>query len=426
MLGCKPEEPEIGKYGTIYGTVTDYSSGNPINNANVRLNPRGETTLTGSDGRFQFNDLAEGSYSLSLSKNGYVDLDDDYVIKIENGNSISRDVQMQKEQSSLKIVDNDGNTVSELDFGNDAGLNQKTFSIFNNGNITLEFTITKTSNWIDEVVPSTGTVSVGDTKPIYVIINRDLLGYGENRTNLLITTPNAGGIELEVKAKKSSNAPEVLTMDVTNITAKSASCGGNVISDGGSDVTSRGICWNTSPHPTINNSTATSGSGIGAYSCNMTNLQNNTTYYVRAYANNSAGISYGEEKSFTTEAFPTFQYGGYTYYVAPDPGNYMEWSAANSYCNNLSLEGMTGWKMPTRDELVQMYADRNSIGGFSTAFGGTGDNSNGYFYSAYWSSTTSTSSYHYYVTFSNGTVCNPPDTYYGYNRARVRPIRRKN
>lgn len=70
FFGCAPEE-ETEKLGTIYGTVTDFSSGNPINNANVRLNPRGESTLTGADGTFQFNDLPTGSYSLSLSKNGY-------------------------------------------------------------------------------------------------------------------------------------------------------------------------------------------------------------------------------------------------------------------------------------------------------------------------------------------------------------------
>lgn len=91
FFGCTPEEEKLG---TIYGTVTDFSSGEPIANVNVRLNPRGETTLTGMDGTFEFVDLPSGSYSLSLSKNGYVDLDDDYVIKIENGNNVQRAVQL--------------------------------------------------------------------------------------------------------------------------------------------------------------------------------------------------------------------------------------------------------------------------------------------------------------------------------------------
>lgn len=56
LFGCTPEE-ETEKLGTIYGTVTDFASGEPISNVNVRLNPRGETTLTGMDGTFEFVDL---------------------------------------------------------------------------------------------------------------------------------------------------------------------------------------------------------------------------------------------------------------------------------------------------------------------------------------------------------------------------------
>ena len=102
MFGCEKDKNQ----GSIYGTVTDYTTGDPISNANVRLNPRGETTLTGSDGTFQFYDLSDGQYSLSLSKNGYVDLDDDYVIEIENGNSVKRDVQLNPGVDSFKITVN--------------------------------------------------------------------------------------------------------------------------------------------------------------------------------------------------------------------------------------------------------------------------------------------------------------------------------
>lgn len=90
MLGCGKDKNQ----GSIYGTVTDFATGDPVSNANVRLNPKGETTLTGSDGTYQFNDIEDGNYSLSLTKNGYVNLDDDYVIEIENGNSVRRDLQL--------------------------------------------------------------------------------------------------------------------------------------------------------------------------------------------------------------------------------------------------------------------------------------------------------------------------------------------
>ena len=220
------------------------------------------------------------------------------------------------------------------------------------------------------------------------------------------------------KSFKTYALPSVMTILVTNITTVSAECRGEVLSDGGSTVTERGVCYSLAPNPTINNTTVTSGTGTGSFTCELTGLTKNTKYYVKAYAKNSYGVAYGEEKSFTTDAFPTFQYGGHTYYVAPDPGNRMEWSAANSYCNNLSLEGMTGWKMPTRDELVQMYADRMSIGGFYIDSSYTG--------SMYWSST-ATGNYHYYVRFYSGSVFwDPTDYHYGTTKCRVRPIRRKN
>lgn len=95
--------------------------------------------------------------------------------------------------------------------------------------------------------------------------------------------------------------PTVTTSAVTNITQTSATCGGNVTNSGGSGVavTARGICWSTSHNPTIANSYSTNASGIGTFSHNITGLTYNTTYYIRAYAVNGAGIAYGNEVFFT-------------------------------------------------------------------------------------------------------------------------------
>ena len=102
-----------------------------------------------------------------------------------------------------------------------------------------------------------------------------------------------------------TNLPEVSTGNVTNITASSATCGGNVISDGGDIVTARGICWSTSQNPMLNDSHTEEGTGTGYFSSNITGLTTGTTYYVRAYATNSAGTAYGQETSFTALALPT-------------------------------------------------------------------------------------------------------------------------
>jgi hypothetical protein len=95
--------------------------------------------------------------------------------------------------------------------------------------------------------------------------------------------------------------PTVTTTALTNITAISATGGGNIGSDGGGLVTARGVVWGTSTLPTISLSTKTNnGGGTGAFTSSMTGLSTNTKYYVRAYATNSAGTSYGDEVTITT------------------------------------------------------------------------------------------------------------------------------
>lgn len=98
------------------------------------------------------------------------------------------------------------------------------------------------------------------------------------------------------------SAPSVVTSNVSNITSSSAKCGGTVTGDGGVSVTSRGVCWGTSQNPTTSDNIKTSGSGVGNYNVTLNNLSPNTTYYVRAYATNSEGTGYGEQKKFTTES----------------------------------------------------------------------------------------------------------------------------
>ena len=94
--------------------------------------------------------------------------------------------------------------------------------------------------------------------------------------------------------------PTLTTTAVSDIDKNTATGGGNVTADGGATVTTRGICWSTSQNPTVSGSHTTDGTGTGSFTSAMTGLTANTTYYVRAYATNSAGTAYGEEVSFTT------------------------------------------------------------------------------------------------------------------------------
>jgi hypothetical protein len=94
------------------------------------------------------------------------------------------------------------------------------------------------------------------------------------------------------------NVPVLITVSVTSVTQTSAESGGNIISDGGATVTIHGVCWNIKHNPTTDNNKTINGSGIGNFTSSITGLVANTTYYVRAYATNVLGTSYGNEVSF--------------------------------------------------------------------------------------------------------------------------------
>ncbi len=104
--------------------------------------------------------------------------------------------------------------------------------------------------------------------------------------------------------------PTVTTSAVSDIKPISAISGGNVTSDGGAFVTEKGICWNTTGNPTILDSRNPAGSmGTGSFTGYFTSLLPGTTYYVRAYATNTAGTSYGDQISFmTTQTFSSIEF----------------------------------------------------------------------------------------------------------------------
>jgi uncharacterized protein (TIGR02145 family) len=92
--------------------------------------------------------------------------------------------------------------------------------------------------------------------------------------------------------------PELTTAAVSILTETTAACGGEITSDGGASITARGVCWGTTSPPTISDSTTNDGTGTGSFTSNITNLTKLTTYYIRAYATNSAGTGYGDVDSF--------------------------------------------------------------------------------------------------------------------------------
>lgn len=233
----------------------------------------------------------------------------------------------------------------------------------------------------------------------------------------------------------SISLPTIGTTTASSITINSASTGGTISSDGGAPITSRGVCWNLSQNPTVSNFKISNGSGTGSFTSKITGLQPNTTYYIRAYATNSAGTAYGNQISIKTSSLSigVSHQGGIIFYLdgtgmhglictETDISTGLRWhngsnitvgltkqtigsgnsntnqivskQGAGSYaakiCFDLTLNGYSDWYLPSRDELNLMYTNLKfrNIGGFANQ--------------EYWSSSEISSSSAYSKSFTNG------------------------
>jgi uncharacterized protein (TIGR02145 family) len=100
---------------------------------------------------------------------------------------------------------------------------------------------------------------------------------------------------------KPTGPPILTTVNITNITAISATSGGNITEDGGFPVLFRGVCWSINPNPTINDDTTDDANGSDSFISHLSDLDINTKYYIRAYAINIIDTGYGNELNFTTK-----------------------------------------------------------------------------------------------------------------------------
>lgn len=108
------------------------------------------------------------------------------------------------------------------------------------------------------------------------------------------------GIDLSGATIIEEGEPVILSGTLGTPTDTTISFGGNATDDQGSAITAKGVCWSTSTSPTTSDSCTNDGSGTGSFSSSVSGLTAGTTYYIRAYATNAIGTSYGAESSFTT------------------------------------------------------------------------------------------------------------------------------
>lgn len=166
------------------------------------------------------------------------------------------------------------------------------------GNITTDPLFVSSSDF--RLTASSGAISTG----MYVGIPTDILGNSYNNPPSMGAYEYTGGITIAT----------VTTDEITDIGTTTAISGGNVTSTGGTTVTARGVCWSTSPNPTISNNRTINGTGSGVFTSYITGLTAATTYYVRSYATNSAGTAYGNERYFTTDPEGAEMVGGIVKY----------------------------------------------------------------------------------------------------------------
>lgn len=175
-------------------------------------------------------------------------------------------------------------------------------------------------DFVSTVTKSPGTDptrldATGEFEPGDVMRYEACLLDGGTTVNSTAVTQPLDGDEL-ITLRFALDKPTVTTNEAANITHISAICGGNVTDAGGLMVTARGVCWSTMPNPTMSDDYTTDGMGIGDFDSYLLDLAVETHYYVRAYAINRLGTSYGNEVDFTTLPTPN-----YTVVVSANPTN---------------------------------------------------------------------------------------------------------
>lgn len=200
-------------------------------------------------------------------------------------------------------------------------------------------------------VTARGIVWNTASNPVTTLTTKTMDGSGtgnfsSSMSNLSVATKyfvrayatNANGTSYgnEVNFTTLANLPSITTSDINNITSSSAFSGGTISSDGGAAITARGNVWNVNPAPTITLTTKTlDGTGAGNFTSSLSGLSGSTKYYVRAYATNAAGTSYGNEVNFTTTS-PQSHESNKT--LIPVGGNAFADNGAT-----IAAEGLTNW-----------------------------------------------------------------------------------
>ncbi|MBD5239754.1 MAG: carboxypeptidase regulatory-like domain-containing protein [Bacteroidales bacterium] len=299
LIGCSSDdkEPLADASGSIAGSVSDMTTGEPVQTVNVVLNPGGKQTVTGTDGNFSFLNLKPGDYSLEIKKDGYES--NNAVISV-SANEIAQAHLLIERLPAVITTDR-----TLLEFGEE--LTTLSFAIVNRGYTELTFRVEKGNcSWIS-VNPEEENIKAGQTTAIVVTINRELLASGANEAVLVVKSLNGGGnTEIKVTAIGEYRAQSAVnTLEPSDITSSSAVLNGEITNEGAPKYTERGFIWNTSQEMTLTSNTGHISVPVNdnkLFSSKIENLLSTQTYYARSYCKQNGQIIYGNIVAFSMSA----------------------------------------------------------------------------------------------------------------------------
>lgn len=287
FCACSKDIAEEITVGSIAGSVSDKTTGEPVPTVNVALAPGGKSTVTGSDGTFSFLNLDEQEYTLSINKEGYKP--NNTKVTVHAGDPTAAHLLIER-IPAIVTADRDS-----LSFGLNASLNTLSFNIVNTSYEDLEWEIEERCEWITEIKPQKGVLKYGKTEAIVVVIDREKLDSGLNEAVIVVRSSN-GSSEVKITATGVEKyAPKLNTLEATDITSSSAKFNGEILDTGVPAYKERGFVYSLTTMPTIKNTIAKLTSPVtkeNKYSYDIKGLKLSETYYVRAYAINTIDTAY--------------------------------------------------------------------------------------------------------------------------------------
>ncbi len=201
VTACGGAESNSNEPCSIFGVISDNVTSAHIKNATVELKDSEEKLVaasnTGSEGNYIFDGLAAGSYTLSVKSDGYYPKTMSVIVEADKENKY--DVSLEKTPPELRILDDSGKDIDELDFGEKVDVISLHFNIWNMGGQNLDWEIDFSATWITSVSQRFGALPFREMQAVIVYIDRDLLNEKKAETYIHINSNN-GNKQLLVKA----------------------------------------------------------------------------------------------------------------------------------------------------------------------------------------------------------------------------------